>query len=274
MAISRYSKRKVAEKTDKISDVLAQVDAAVLSAAEEVLSREAGADAPAVDAAAPGQVAEAVNNPSAAPEPKAHPSRAKALWTVRFERSFQARGQRVLLILLGLRSPDRLTRWFSMLFFLSLIGLITVGVLGVRRYTNLQSAKELLTAQSDSARNMGDFIRKQSEIAKLKFNTQPLGKFIVELKPIEGAQPVAGVLNMAEIEITVITDNRDTCSYLDDNLAIARNEVTNGLVGLERDDVVTREGKRRLKHALIERLNNWLPSGKVEELYFSRIVVQ
>ena len=58
-----------------------------------------------------------------------------------------------------------------------------------------------------------------------------------------------------------------------DNLDQVRNQITNVLLPLERDQLLSREGKKKLKKALIERLNVWLPKGKVDDVFFSKLLL-
>lgn len=74
---------------------------------------------------------------------------------------------------------------------------------------------------------------------------------------------------MAELEITVECDDKDTRYYIEENLPRARDQITGILTSLDRDDMLTRDGKKKLKKKLIDQLNMWLPKGKVEELFIS-----
>jgi flagellar basal body-associated protein FliL len=49
--------------------------------------------------------------------------------------------------------------------------------------------------------------------------------------------------------------------------------MTNVFVALDREDLLSREGKRKLKNIIIKKLNGWLPHGKVEDLHYSKLLV-
>lgn len=207
---------------------------------------------------------------------KAKPDKPQVLWTVRVEQAWDAVRVRVVEIFRGLRSPDRPTRRMSLLFFASLLGIAVVFGAAVGRYFAIRRIRLELSRSShvdEGAAHFGEFVRKQAEENKHKSSLMSLGQFTVELKPVPNQRPVPGVVNMAEVEFAIECDNKETRDYIEDNLAQARNQVTDVLFDLDREAILTREGKKKLRKALIEKLNLWLPKGKVEDLYFSKLVV-
>jgi flagellar basal body-associated protein FliL len=172
----------------------------------------------------------------------------------------------------GLRSPDQPTRRMSIFFFLSLVGMAIVVGVAAKRFYDLKHEQFMAQERAMEAK-MGEFFAKQAEEAKRKGTTQSLGQFILELKPIPNQRQVPGVVNMAEVELVAQCDERDTCTYIEENIARVRNEVTNIFVAFDRDELLSREGKKRIKKSLLDKLNLWLPKGKIEEIYFSRLVI-
>ncbi len=176
----------------------------------------------------------------------------------------------------NVRSPDRATRWMSILFFVSLFGMLIV--LG-STFTLLSSvhrgAKKSSTGaqQDQGAEHLSQFIEKQAEEAKEKVDTLEIGNFTVELKRLPNQRDVPGVMNMAEVDIVVECDNKNTRYYLEDNLVQAKNQITGVFTAIDRDELLTRQGKRQLKKRLLDRLNTWLPKGKVENLFFSKLII-
>lgn len=79
--------------------------------------------------------------------------------------------------------------------------------------------------------------------------------------------------NIAELELVVECDSPDTHTYIEENLVQARNQLTDIFLSMERDDLLSREGKRKLKKRLIERLNGWMPRGKIQNVFFAKLVV-
>ena len=158
----------------------------------------------------------------------------------------------------------------ALLFFLGLSGIIAALGLAYHRYVILTDLHKLeLAGAQETSKNLGDFIQKQSEHAKKKFATLALGKFTVDLKVVEGMTLSRGVLNVAELEITIECDNKETRYYIEDHLTRARDQITGVLTSVDRDELLTREGKHKLKKRLLDHLNAWLPNGKVEELFIS-----
>jgi flagellar basal body-associated protein FliL len=209
----------------------------------------------------------------AAPKKKKGKKALKAgLWIHQVERLFTGASTQIKEIGRGLQSPDRATRRMSLLFFVSLTGAVALVGFAVHQV----GWKSLLTRKSgpDAAgKNIGEFIGKQADEARRVMSTALLGQFTLELKPVPGQERVHGVMNMAEVELVVECDNPESCGYVLSNLTQVRNQVTNVFVEIEREDLLSKEGKRKIKRALMEKLNRWLPKGRIENLYFSKVVV-
>lgn len=177
-------------------------------------------------------------------------------------------------IFLSFKSPDRATRYVSLLFFASLFGVGWIIFITAEHYAR-QRARELRQAlsENDQARHLNEFFKKQSEEAKQKTSTVTIGSFTIELKDLPNQKNIPGVMNMAEIEMVLECDGKDTRVFVEKNLDLVRNQVTSLLFAMDREELMSKEGKRRLKKIIQERLNGWLPSGRIEDLYFSRLVV-
>ncbi|HCM40524.1 MAG: hypothetical protein A2070_03445 [Bdellovibrionales bacterium GWC1_52_8] len=171
----------------------------------------------------------------------------------------------------ALFGKDRVARRMAFLFFLGVIGVVTAFTLTYRRYSKITDLSSLQgTGVEETSKNLSEFIQKQSDHAKKKFATLALGKFTVDLKPVEGIALSRGVLNVAELEITVECDNKETRYYIEDHLTRTRDQVTGVLTSVDREELLTRDGKRKLKKRLLDHLNAWLPAGnKVEDLFIS-----
>jgi len=162
----------------------------------------------------------------------------------------------------------------SLVFFLSLFGFVTVSVVGGRIYWQKRADKiRAMSAYENEVSRMGDFFSKTAEEAKRRNTIQDLGKYTFSVKKPEGAPKVSGVIHMGEIELFAECDVRETCAYVDENMTSVRNHVTSVFVDLERGEILTREGKRRLKKQLLDRLNVWLPRGKIKNIFISRLVI-
>jgi flagellar basal body-associated protein FliL len=170
-------------------------------------------------------------------------------------------------------SSDQPTRKMARYFFVSVAGIVFVLVASGIYFHDVRL--KLKAASTEQGKNLGDFLAKQAEEAKLKFTSQSLGTFSIELKTADGVQGKRsqGVMNLAEIEIVVTCDEKETCDFLEDNMPQVRNQLTDVFTAMERDDLLSKEGKRRLKGRVLQKLNLWLPKGKIENLYFDKLVV-
>jgi flagellar basal body-associated protein FliL len=241
----------------------------------------APAGAPAAVAATPGTAAPgtpaagataaapagAHGAPAAAHAASAAPSAAKK------KSKFAGLGATIMEVIAGIKSPDKQTQHAAMLFIASLCGIALVVVLaGVHFYEVRKELRDQMS-QSEASKNLDEFMKKQTEEAKKKFTMQALGTFTIQLKPIEGQRAGPGVMNLAEVELQARCDEKETCDSLKDGMAQVSNEITTALGPMDRDDLMTKEGKLHLKKRILDRLNAWLPKGKVEDLYFSSLVI-
>lgn len=176
-------------------------------------------------------------------------------------------------IFVSLWSRDRVARRMSVLFLLSLLGIGLVGVFSWQRIQKLRAHSRQRSQAELFAKNMGEFFGKQAEGAKRKYTVTELGTFLMELKLPSELRVGKGVVNMAEIDITVECDLKETCEFISNHLSMARDQVASIFTALDREEVMSREGKKRMKKLLLERLNLWLPKGKVENLFFTRLIM-
>jgi flagellar basal body-associated protein FliL len=180
----------------------------------------------------------------------------------------------------GLRSPDGPTQRMSIFFFLSLFALAALGAVAIRRSIDqkrelraqIAAAKEEETEKNHEASLLGS-PEAASEGAHAT-SMLDLGAFTIELKPVAG-QPKkkGGFMNMAEVELVIECDSKETHDFIEENLVQVRSQVTDIFLSMDREELLSREGKRKLKKRLIERLNGWIPRGKVQNAFFSKLVV-
>jgi flagellar basal body-associated protein FliL len=175
----------------------------------------------------------------------------------------------------ALGSPDRPTRKGARLFFASVVGLALVTAVAGHRYwghiKDLRARAARITRQQKAV--LAEFLRMRSEIAKRKNSTLLLGGFNVALQPDSGSRTPSSSYRLAEIEVVVECESKETRDFLEENIERARNEVTNTFVNVDRQELMSQEGKARLKRALQERLNLLLPKGHVESIFFSKMVL-
>jgi hypothetical protein len=106
-----------------------------------------------------------------------------------------------------------------------------------------------------------------------KTATLLLGMFTVDIKEKAGTPQYPGHLHAAELEVVVQCDSIETRVYLEEHMIQVRNQMVNVLSDLAREDLMSREGKRSIRKHIADKLNAWLPKGRIEEVYFSRLLI-
>ncbi len=172
-------------------------------------------------------------------------------------------------LLTAVWSRDSATRWMGMVFVLCACGAIVSGYVVWSRYS--EHLKRL--RDTKAGQHLGEFIGKQAEEAKRRHTTLNIGAYTVELKAVPGIVAPRGVNNMAQLELIVECDTKTTCAFLQDNHVAVRNQLTNVFTALEREELMSIEGKKRIKRRIIDRINSWLPSGRVERIYIVKLAV-
>lgn len=174
----------------------------------------------------------------------------------------------------SLWSPDGPTRKMSLVFVLSLGCAVIVSSVATQRIWKTKRQLRLIEEQR-KARELHELAEKEAAEQRRKDSVLSLGSFNLELKtvPSQTRSVGVGVLNMAELEIILMCDGLDTKDYLNQHMIQARNQLTNVFIALDRDELMSQEGKKRLKKSILRKLNSWLPHGKIEDLYFSRLLI-
>ncbi len=173
---------------------------------------------------------------------------------------------------LGVFSKDKLTRRMSFFFWLSSLGYLGVCGMGFKYHFAATSREKFAEKQLHAEKqNLSIFIKKQADDARRKAATLALGTFWVELNSDFDGKTPFGLVNMAEIAIVLECDSKETRVFIETNLVIVRDKFATLFVAMDRDEIMSREGKRSIKRKLLEKINTWLPSGKVEEIYFSKL---
>jgi flagellar basal body-associated protein FliL len=171
----------------------------------------------------------------------------------------------------SLLSGDRPTRRMAALFFLSLSGLILVSSIAIHRYWEAKK-KTLLAEAQRHAKHLSELIKKETEEARRRASLVSLGKYTIELKEMVEQTLGLNQLNTAEVEIVILCDGKETREYIESHMVYVRNQMTNVLIAMDREELTSREGKKRIKMLITRRLNEWLPHGKVEDIYFSKLI--
>ncbi len=174
-------------------------------------------------------------------------------------------------------SPDRPTRRAGWTFFLTLALSAFILFVTIRRWVSPKSVEGLPAnshaAEGDMSGQLSEFLERQAQEAKWKNTTLGLGDFVIDLKRKGDEVKAPGVNNMASLEIFIECDTRETCEYIEGSSVQARSQVSNALIQIDREELLSKDGKRKIKKAIIDRLNTWLPKGRIENLYVTKLVV-
>lgn len=175
-------------------------------------------------------------------------------------------------------SPDAPTRRMSIFFFLSFFGVITLSVMVIQRNSRLESERlARMEAEAKDSAERGEEAAllggRESADHAHSSSMLNLGLFTIALKPVKERTKTGSFVNMAEVELVAECDSKETHDYLEENLAQARNQLNGVFLSVDREELLTREGKRKLKKRILELINGWLPNGKVRSIYFSKLIV-
>ena len=172
-------------------------------------------------------------------------------------------------------SKDRYSRRMSVLFFLASLAALTTTVMIWVHYRNKPAGKHVKTAFEEGSENLGEFLKKEADISRERASWTVMGSFLVQLTTPEtrSGQKIKGVFNLAELELVAQCDLKATCEYVDNNLTLFRDKIMDILHNVERDEIMTAEGKRKMKVAILARMNSLLPKGKIREIYFTKFLL-
>jgi flagellar basal body-associated protein FliL len=98
-----------------------------------------------------------------------------------------------------------------------------------------------------------------------------LGLFRIPLKPKSDNDNQ--IKNLGTLDIVVLFDSPETRKWVSNNLTNIRDEITRLFTPMDRDVLLTQEGKIRLKTLITKKLNQFLPKGFVQEIYFESFII-
>lgn len=177
-------------------------------------------------------------------------------------------------LFLGLKSSDRPTRRMAVVFVTSLLGILIVSGLAVGRYRQVKTIQALEKRETESrAKQIAEAYETKVDEAKKRMISLSLGDFTLELFHISDPRKLSRVLNIVEMEVVVECDTDETCMFIEGNVVKAKNQVANALNPMDREEIMSKEGKAKLKRKITHQLNTWLLRGKVLTVYFSKLVI-
>jgi hypothetical protein len=174
----------------------------------------------------------------------------------------------------GLSSPDGPTRRMSLVFFVSVLSILVLVSFKVGRTLHERAIHRKAQAKLEAERIAED-TRIERDLEQKKVGLISLGKFVIQLKGEVPFKPVGGPhpLNLAEIDILIYCDSLETQTYIHAHLTQVRNEVTSVFVAVDRKEILSPKGKAHLAQQILEKINEWLPEGSVENVFFGRFVI-
>jgi flagellar basal body-associated protein FliL len=168
----------------------------------------------------------------------------------------------------GLVSPDQQTRRMTVWFFVCLVGMGMICFLATLRiYHRLTAVKVGAGAQEDGQPETAEKPVKPEDLSI------PLGSFTVGLKPMVGKKATKQAANMASIDIVFQCDEPKTREYIEKNMIRVRDQINRVFSVMDREELMSVEGKRDLSAKIIRAVNQWLPKGKIKKIFFSRFIV-
>ncbi len=176
----------------------------------------------------------------------------------------------------SLLSPDRPSRSMALLFVISLCGFSAVTFLLIQTLRQSQSLQKNAKAATDphhSAEDHHSAHESSSSTPQYKKNLIELGSFQIELKPAPGAPPTTQVSDIATVDVVLLCESPETAALIKHSLPKVRNLIINALISVDREDLMTLLGKKNLKNSLIKKLNAWLTKGQVEDVFFSKLLL-
>ncbi len=204
--------------------------------------------------------------------PSWHKVRSGVSWVVRVEEFSKSVVNALVIIFTGLIKGDFATRIMSLAFLISFAAGIYVLVAGTLFFMEKQHIDPSSLASHEQAENLAELFDKEAKAARYKYSLIKLGSFTVKLET-NVTKRVRGFSNIAEMDIVLLCDSKETRNFIKKHLVRVRDVVSKALIGIEREELLSRDGKRRLKKEIEEKVNNWLPQGKVEDSFIERLLV-
>lgn len=176
------------------------------------------------------------------------------------------------LVFTGLRSRDPQTARMSALFILSFAGAIYVVATAWNRHTTARNER-LTREHAFRSAEAEALAKKLGDEEKLRSSIVTMGRFTLELNPLPGQKLSHGIMNMAEVEIVLLCDSKKTREFVESHYTYARSLMVTALVAMDREELLSHDGKKKWKSILMKVLNHWLKDGEVVDLYFARLIV-
>jgi flagellar basal body-associated protein FliL len=175
----------------------------------------------------------------------------------------------------ALRSPDGPTRRMAVVFWISILGAGLTGVWTFKRvmFPEKPPPRVPTALELEQQRVLEEFLAKQREDAQRSATQLLLGSFTFSLLDVPGERKAPGVLNLVEIEISIECDAKETCDTIESNMTTLKDQFVGVFTGLDRDAVMSTLGRTRLKESVLLKLNGFVRKGRVQKVFFTKLIV-
>ena len=133
-----------------------------------------------------------------------------------------------------------------------------------------REAKEL--AEQAASLERGDAPKTGVKAEKIPMHS--LGTFVIELTPAPKKAIKSVQLDVAEVEVVAECENEAVCELLEQRPNEARDAVVSAFSPVSRMELLSPDGKRRLKKKIMQRLNLFvIREGRVRRIFFGKLLV-
>lgn len=192
---------------------------------------------------------------------------------VRLKNAIKMARENFRLIFSSLWDESQGTRRMAYVFFFALFGVMGILLFASQHYSGKVTESLVDESAPDAGKNLGKIFSEASKDAYLRRSRLGLGNFLFKLdsEALEKDGTIPGYLGMVEIEIFVECDSIETCDLMTNNIDRVRDQVHRAVTRVERTRVMSLEGKRQLKKTIKRKINLWLPTGRVKQIFFTHI---
>jgi flagellar basal body-associated protein FliL len=169
---------------------------------------------------------------------------------------------------------DPMTKRVATVFAVSTLFAAVFAFLSVKAIIGIMAGKSKEIKVEDPMDRIADIHEKKHDKSEIKNIAQAyVGVFTVELKPPGGRKSPPGVLNIAEIEITMQCDSKETCTWVESHLNEVKDRVASVFIAFDREEVLSLPGKREMKTEIRRQVNALLDHGEITDVFFVRLII-
>lgn len=170
----------------------------------------------------------------------------------------------------NLWSTDRETRRMSLIFLLSLSGLLSVSFLLLTPLFSKSSAGN--PQRLDLSAGVQTQQSSVESPPQEKGVFVSLGSVLIDLKSKDEVHSGRKLKNVAQFELHLHCDSVQTKALLMERIPQVKDMILNVFVGISSDELQSMSGKKKLKSLILQKVNAWLPFGKVDDVLLSQIL--